>query len=120
MKMGTNYRELFTGLETETPLLDGSKRKYINLDNAASTPALHRVQDTVNDYLKFYSSVHRGTGFKSQLSTHAYEQARHISLQFFGADPARELTSSLGVRANNRPRPPTSISSTTLSDKMLA
>jgi selenocysteine lyase/cysteine desulfurase len=32
--------------------------------------------------------VHRGTGFKSQLSTHAYEQARAVALRFVGADPA--------------------------------
>jgi selenocysteine lyase/cysteine desulfurase len=41
----------------------------------------------VDDFLVFYSSVHRGTGFKSQLSTHAYERARHITLDFVGADP---------------------------------
>ena len=88
MKTLTNTRSLFTGLEIETPLLDGSRQVYINLDNAASTPSLQAVQDAVNEFLKYYSSVHRGTGFKSQLSTHAYEQARQLSLRFVGADPA--------------------------------
>ncbi len=32
--------------------------------------------------------MHRGTGFKSQLSTHAYEQSRSLVLDFVGADPA--------------------------------
>ncbi len=84
----TDYHTLFVGLDAQVPLLDGSQRTYINFDNAASTPALLSVQQCVDHFLNFYSSVHRGTGFKSQLSTHAYEQARHITLQFLGADPA--------------------------------
>jgi selenocysteine lyase/cysteine desulfurase len=81
------YRSLFTGLEVEVPLLDGKPCRYINFDNAASTPALRSVQKVVDDFLVYYSSVHRGTGFKSQLSTHAYEQARHIVMEFLGANP---------------------------------
>ncbi len=81
------YRSLFTGLEVEVPLLDGKPRRYINFDNAASTPAFRSVQKSVDDFLVYYSSVHRGTGFKSQLSTHAYEQARHIVMEFLGANP---------------------------------
>lgn len=82
------YDSLFVGLDSTTPLLHGERRRYINLDNAASTPALKAVQDAINEFLPYYSSVHRGTGFKSQISTHAYEQARQIVLQFLGADPA--------------------------------
>ncbi len=83
-----DYRALFIGLDAEIPLYDGTCRCYINLDNAASTPPLKAVQQAVDGFLTYYSSVHRGTGFKSQLSTHAYEQARQIVLQFLGADPA--------------------------------
>ncbi len=68
-----NYRHLFVGLDTAVPLYNGKQQPYINLDNAASTPPLSNVQAAVNAFLPFYSSVHRGTGFKSQLSTHAYE-----------------------------------------------
>ncbi len=81
------YRDLFVGLDTELPLFNGERRRYINLDNAASTPPLKAVQKAVNDFLVIYSSVHRGTGFKSQISTHAYETAREIVLGFLGADP---------------------------------
>jgi cysteine desulfurase/selenocysteine lyase len=84
----TDYRMLFVGLDAQVPLLDGTQQTYINLDNAASTPALLAVQQTVDHFLTYYSSVHRGTGFKSQLATHAYEQSRHITLRFLGADPA--------------------------------
>jgi selenocysteine lyase/cysteine desulfurase len=86
-----SYRDLFYGLDVQTPVLDGSSRTYINLDNAASTPALLAVQKSVNEFLKYYSSVHRGTGFKSQLSTYAYEQARSTVLQFLGAEPDQHV-----------------------------
>jgi cysteine desulfurase / selenocysteine lyase len=84
----TTYRSLFVGLDAQVPLLNGSHQTYINLDNAASTPALKAVQQTVDRFLEYYSSVHRGTGFKSQLATHAYEESRQITLRFLGADPA--------------------------------
>lgn len=87
MENNLDFRELFVGLEAEVPLLDGRTQVYINFDNAASTPALQMVQDRVNRFLAYYSSVHRGTGFKSQLSTVAYEQAREIILEFVGAKP---------------------------------
>lgn len=83
------YRSYFVGVEAMTPLLDGSQRRYINLDNAASTPALIAVQKAVDEFLPYYSSVHRGTGFKSQISTHAYEQARKVVLEFTGASDSQ-------------------------------
>jgi selenocysteine lyase/cysteine desulfurase len=60
---------------------------YVNLDNAASTPALRDVMDAVARFVPYYSSVHRGTGFKSRLSTMAYDQAHEIISHFVGADP---------------------------------
>jgi selenocysteine lyase/cysteine desulfurase len=82
-----DYRSLFIGLDALIPLLDGTHSCYINLDNAASTPPMKAVQQTVDDFLVYYSSVHRGTGFKSQLSTHAYERSRQIVMDFVGANP---------------------------------
>ncbi len=81
-----DYRELFN-VEQSAPRLDGSPGRYVNFDNAASTPPLQAVEAAVRAFMPWYSSVHRGTGFKSQLSTHAYEQARAITLAFVGADP---------------------------------
>ncbi len=82
-----DYRPLFVGLDALCPLIDGSCRGYTNLDNAASTPSMKAVQKAVDDFLVYYSSVHRGTGFKSQISTHAYEQARKMMMEFVGANP---------------------------------
>jgi len=81
-------RPRVVGTEIAVPLLDGSWATYINFDNAASTPALISVRDGVDRFLDYYASVHRGTGFKSQLATWAYEQARRATLRFVGADPA--------------------------------
>jgi selenocysteine lyase/cysteine desulfurase len=78
---------LVTGTDVDVPLLDGSQRRYINFDNAASTPALLAVRDGIDRFLDYYASVHRGTGFKSQLATWAYEQARRHTLAFVGASP---------------------------------
>ena len=68
------------------PLLDGSVRPYVYFDNAASAPAFRGVQDKVDEFLTWYSSVHRGTGFKSLIATEAYERAREIVAHFLGAD----------------------------------
>ena len=87
----SDYRRLFVGLDTKAPLLDGSQRVYINFDNAASTPSMLAVKESVDRFLDFYSSVHRGTGFKSQISTQAYEYAREAVLDFVGADPTLDV-----------------------------
>ncbi len=82
------YRSLFAGLdETMTPLLDGTQRPYVNLDNAATTPPLNAVLERVNALAKWYASVHRGTGYKSVVSTHVFEQCRETVASFFGMDP---------------------------------
>jgi selenocysteine lyase/cysteine desulfurase len=78
-------RTQIVGLDVDVPLLDGSARRPINFDNAASTPALRPVLDTVNDFMLWYSSVHRGTGFKSRVSTQAFEDARAVVGRYVGA-----------------------------------
>ena len=66
------------------PCVDGRERPYLNLDTAASTSALPAAADRVADLLPWYSSVHRGAGYKSQLMTAAYEDAREAILTFAG------------------------------------
>jgi selenocysteine lyase/cysteine desulfurase len=82
-----NVREQIVGVDAQVPLLDGSHRPYVNFDNGASTPALRPVYDKVNEFMTWYSSIHRGTGFKSQIATAAYETARELVACFVGADP---------------------------------
>ena len=81
-----NLRDRIVGLDRQVPLLDGRLAPYIFLDNAASTPPLRDVIEAVERFLPYYSSVHRGTGFKSRLSTVAYDQAHEIIGRFVGTD----------------------------------
>ena len=86
-----SLRSRIVGIDQQVPVLGGGSLPYINLDNAASTPVLREVLDTVNRFMDWYSSVHRGTGFKSQVSTHAYEEARGIVAYFVGANRAEHV-----------------------------
>jgi cysteine desulfurase / selenocysteine lyase len=61
----TAWRARIVGLDRRLPVLDGRLVPYIYLDNAASTPPLRDVLEAVEQFLPFYSSVHRGTGFKA-------------------------------------------------------
>ena len=87
----TAVRERIVGVRQRVPTLDGETRPYVNLDNAASTPVLQDVLDTVNAFMHWYSSVHRGTGFKSRVATQAYDDARAIVARFVGANPQEHV-----------------------------
>lgn len=84
--MSRDPRDLIIGGHTMVPTLDGTLRPYINLDNAASSPIARPVKETVDTFLEWYAAVHRGSGFKSQVSSLAYEQARERLARFVGAD----------------------------------
>ena len=79
-------RDFVVGVNEQIPLLDGRRRPYINLDNAASTPTISLITDKVNEFLRWYSNVHRGTGFKSKLSSWVFEEAREAIARFVHAD----------------------------------
>lgn len=85
------WREHFAGVDLPVPIFGGGTVTGINFDNAASTPPLKRVRDLVNGFSDVYSSVHRGTGYKSRLSTEAYEQARELVARFLGVDEKHQV-----------------------------
>jgi selenocysteine lyase/cysteine desulfurase len=97
------------GADVEVPLVTGESTPYVNLDYAASAPALHAVHDAVEELLGWYSSVHRGAGFKSRASTAAYEGARESIRRFVNArdDHAviitRNTTDSINLLAGTLP-----------------
>lgn len=64
--------------------VDGTERPYLSFDAAASTGALPAVLAAVDAFVPWYSSVHRGAGYKSRASTDAYEGARQAALGFAG------------------------------------
>ena len=82
-----DLRNEIVGIDTRVPLLDGSQRPYVFLDNAASTPAFRAVLKAIEEFLPWYSGVHRGTGFKSLVATNVYDAAHDAVGAFVGADP---------------------------------
>lgn len=115
-----NMRDRIFGLDRQVPLLDGRLAPYINLDNAASTPPLTDVVEALNRFLPYYSSVHRGTGFKSRLSTVAYDQAHEIIGRFVSADLntntvifGKNTTEAINKLAHRLPTQPDSVVITT-------
>jgi cysteine desulfurase / selenocysteine lyase len=98
------------GSDAEVPVAGGGVRRYVNLDNAASTPALTVVLDAVKEFSKWYSNVHRGTGFKSRLSSWAFETSRDRIYRFVGASHedrivlfSRNTTESINHLASRYP-----------------
>jgi len=82
-----DLRREIVGIGTRVPVLDGTERPYVFLDNAASTPALRPVMRCIEDFLPWYSGVHRGTGFKSLLATEVFDAAHDVVGAFVGANP---------------------------------
>ena len=70
------------------PVLGGGTLRFASLDHAASTAPFVRVQEAVQSFGSWYANVHRGAGFKSRLSSHAFEEAREEVLAFVGATPS--------------------------------
>jgi len=84
-QLNKKYRKLIVGLNKEVPVRKG-KLRYINFDNAATTPPFVSVIDSIVKFSPWYSSIHRGTGYKSKVSSKIYEEARHKVLRFLGAE----------------------------------
>ncbi|HBW36362.1 MAG TPA: aminotransferase [Desulfosporosinus sp.] len=84
------YRPLIVGVDTKIPLQNGQSATAINFDNAASTPPFTSVLEEINQFSTIYSSIHRGTGYKSQLSSKLFEEARSVILKFVNADQHKD------------------------------
>ena len=101
-------REL-VGAGLSVPLVHGGEARYANLDYAASAPSLAQVAARVAEVLPWYSSVHRGSGYLSLVSTSLYESARATLHRFLGARTddvvifTRNTTDSLNLLAKAVP-----------------
>jgi cysteine desulfurase / selenocysteine lyase len=80
------YRNLVVGVNTEVPISSGDFVPYVNFDNAATTPPFVSVLSDINNFAPWYSSIHRGDGYKSQLSSKIFENSRDTVLNFVKAD----------------------------------
>lgn len=92
------------------PTLSGAVLDYAPLDHGASAPALQVVQDAVAAATATYSSVHRGNGWASRISSAHYEAARDEVARFVGARAddivvfTRTTTDSFNLLARALPR----------------
>ena len=99
------------GADLKVPLVPTGTARYVNLDYAASTPALRVVAAQIAELLPLYSSVHRGAGYASMVCTTAYEAARADIAAFAGARDddvvviTRNTTDALNLLANAVPGP---------------
>jgi len=97
------------GADIEVACVDGERRRYANLDHAASTPVMAPVWAAVEEFVPWYSSVHRGSGYKSQVATAEFEGAREVVARFVGARPGdrvvfvRNTTEAINVLAASLP-----------------
>ena len=97
------------GDDTEVECVGGRTRRYANLDYAASTPVMTDVWNAVEAFMPWYSSVHRGSGYKSQFATAEYEGARDVVARFVGARPGdgvvfvRNTTEAINVLSASLP-----------------
>ena len=79
------------GDDVLVPCVDGQERPYLSCDAAASTAPFRSVLDAVEAFMPWYSSVHRGAGYKSQKATDAYERARAAALRFAGREDGDDV-----------------------------
>lgn len=92
------------------PTSDGRVVDYANFDHGASTPALVSVKQAVDTALRTYSSVHRGNGYASRVTSAYYEAAREEVRAFVGARDGDEVvftrntTDSFNLLARSLPR----------------
>ncbi len=85
-----DFGSLIYGFDQKVPTKYGLKR-YLNLDNAASTPPFKDVVGLIMKEGSWYSSIHRGAGYKSQYMTSRYEESRKIVSDFVQADPSHDV-----------------------------
>lgn len=79
-------KNLVAGTDTKVPLEDGRLVTSINFDNAATTPPFLSVLQEIYNFSPLYSSIHRGTGYKSRISSDIFERSRQVVLDFANAD----------------------------------
>ncbi|MBI3193701.1 MAG: aminotransferase class V-fold PLP-dependent enzyme, partial [Ignavibacteriae bacterium] len=82
----SDLRNDVVGIDMQVPLLNGTQKRYVFLDNGASTPTFKSVLKSLEEFMPWYSGVHRGTGLKSLVSTDLFDEAHETIGKFVGAD----------------------------------
>lgn len=83
--MSINIPE-FIGLNTQYPLADGTEKRRIHLDGAASPLALKRAFNAMAELLPHYSNTHSTSHASANITTSAMEWAYKTVLDILNAD----------------------------------
>lgn len=83
--------DLVIGAKAKVPIANGECVPSINFDNAATTPPLFSVLEAINNFAPWYSSIHRGAGYKSKLSSNIYDSTRILVQDFVHADKDNDV-----------------------------
>ena len=81
------YKNLVCGVYSHAKLENDRSVHYINFNNAGTTPPFKSVIDRINEFSSTYSSVDRGSGYKSQICSDIYSLSRRKLIDFVGGDP---------------------------------
>ncbi len=86
-------RPLLTLVNTDlrVPVLGGGRRRYVDLDVAATAPALATVAARATELLPYAGSVHRGAGLTSRWATALLTDARERVAAAVGARSGEDL-----------------------------
>lgn len=101
----SDLKTRFLGLDTHYPLADGSTRRRIYLDSAASTLMLAPALETATAFLAHYANSHSTAHHSARIATDCFEWARAQVLDFVRApadDYACALIGSGSTAAVNR------------------
>lgn len=90
-RLASYLRSMVVGTDASVPLANGEYTIGINFDNAATTPPLKHVMREIVRFAPWYSSIHRGAGYKSILSSDLFEQSRTVIKQFVKADAEKDV-----------------------------
>ncbi len=81
-----DWKKLVVGTNCQVPTIGGKRVAAVNFDHAATTSPLHGVMERIFHFSEVYSSVHRGLGYKSMISSDVYERGRAQLMRFVNAD----------------------------------
>lgn len=80
------FNTLVCGVDSRVKLDNNSLVHYINFNNAGTTPPFKSVMDTINEFACTYSSVDRGSGYKSKICSDIYSSSRKRIIDFVGGN----------------------------------
>ena len=90
--MDSVIHNLMAGIDLEVDILNNKKTKFVNFDNAATTPPFKSVINYIKKLSEYYGSIGRGAGHKSEITTRLYYESKEYLLDFFNIREKEKYT----------------------------